>query len=216
MKTYGFEVCRNALETTNISGELRQSAEASPMPDFMAAGVSDVDFEALSGHGVTSVLLDLDLTLRRAWAKEIEPEIVEHLNESRKNGNIGFIAIATDSGDDIKPFARQIDADAVHQPYKDSGQKINKGIDAFWQTVIEANGINPEETVNIGDRYKKDVRVPGLNGLRTIMVEPLGKDYWFDRLGPIRNVRKKDRLQFEQARAVWSQVLASTGIDPLK
>lgn len=212
MKTYGYEVSTNPLLSADI--DLLSEAREFPIPDFTADGVTDVDFTLLSKTGVTNVFLDLDLTLRSAWSKNIGVDIIDHLAENKRIGNIGFIAIATDSGDDLRGFARQIDADVVHQPYKSKdGVKVNKGSDEFWLKILESNGLDPKSTVNIGDRYKKDVKLPGINGLNTVMVQPLGKDYWFDRLGSFRDVRKKDNLQLEKARAIWCKLLSSAGLD---
>jgi predicted HAD superfamily phosphohydrolase YqeG len=183
------------------------------LPDFGADGVVDVDFEKLADMGITNVIFDLDLTLRRAGEDKIPDDILAHINAAQESGFIESTWIATDSRSDASTFAEQLNVDGVFQPFK-SHFVHTKTSPYFWKRITKVTGLDPATTINIGDRYLKDIKAPGSDsvGMRTCKVEPLGNDYWFDNL-PLRKIRVEDFWAHQRARNLTSLALDILGIE---
>jgi predicted HAD superfamily phosphohydrolase YqeG len=163
-----------------VGARLREEYPHLPnvLPDYTANTVLEVDFSELN---TPNVLLDLDLTIRRAYATEIEEDIVSHLAEQRDKGLIGSISLATNSGNDLSNFANQLDAN-VFQPFTRDGEYIRKPSATFFNHILSELGAAANTVVMIGDRYQLDIIGANQIGITTVTVEPLGRDYLPDRL----------------------------------
>lgn len=173
------------------------------IPDYTARGVTDVDFEALHGKGVDHVFLDVDLTIRRAFARRSDQEIVDFLLEQRAMGNIGSISLATNSPSDMTPFAEPLDAE-VFQPFTYRGERIKKPDPRFFTHMLGKLGVQASAAATIGDRCLADISGANQVGMTTVLVEPLGADYWFDRL---RGTRRRDKRALLMAQKAIQHLL---------
>ncbi len=151
------------------------------LPDFIADSILEVNFERLAKLGVTHIMLDLDQTIRHRHSLAIEEEIVEYLDTARKDYGFKEIYIVTNNRRDIQSFGNHIQA-KIFQPYKHRGKTVRKPNRRFFENILARGNINPSRAVMIGDKLRFDIAGAKKVGIYTVFVNPLGKDYWYDRL----------------------------------
>ena len=184
------------------------------IPDYSSVSVTEIDFNHLANDGTENLFIDLDLTIRRANEPDIDPEIVEHLDSARRSGAIKGLWIVTDSEIDTSAFENQIGANGTYSPIFNSHGKHKKTSPFYWEVLLrDLSDINPESVIMVGDRYLSDIKNPArFTSLKTCKVDPLGDDYWFDKL-PGRNIRNKDNISLLRARFQWGIVLDALEIE---
>jgi len=148
------------------------------IPDFIASSVSEIDFKVLWQHGLTTVLVDVDNTLVSFGARELHSSAALYLEEARKKGYIKTFAIASNSRRDIGHISAVLKPDAVFQPRGLSYKPFR----SYYRRVLRELGANPEQTLMIGDRLIQDVWGARRSGIKAVLVKPLGRDLWLDRL----------------------------------
>ncbi len=162
-------------------GLYRHKGELTPiLPDFVAPGILEVDFGRLKALGIKHVLIDLDLTLRRLGAKEIEHEILTVLRQLKKDRLFHSISLMTNN------YRAKRYADAMGMPaftaYWDKLRPVRKPNIKFFNRVLQTLRAQPAESVMIGDKVHADITGANNAGLYTVLVNPRGRDYWFDKL----------------------------------
>jgi len=164
----------------SLGADLRHQGFDLPdtLPDYSAQDIFDVEFDKL---GNPHTLLDLDLTIRRAHATEIEAGIITFLSEQKEMGSIASLSLATNSDSDLSRFADQLGA-KVFQPFDRGRDHISKPDVRFFDYILSELDIAAGAAVMIGDKCRHDIRGANRAGIRTVMVEPLGNDYWFDKI----------------------------------
>ena len=148
------------------------------IPDFIASSVREIDFKVLWQHGLTTVLIDVDNTLVSFGAREIHSSAAPYLEEARKRGYIKTLAIASNSRRDIGHIADALRPDAVFQPRGFSYKPFR----SYYQRVLKEIGADPERTLMIGDRLIQDVWGARRSGIKAVLVKPLGRDLWLDKV----------------------------------
>lgn len=169
------------------------------LPDFSVDNVLDIDFEQLRDLGIKHVLFDLDLTIRKTHAKEIEAEIITYLVELHHRGTIKSLNLATNNVHNMARFSQPLGAQ-VFQPFTKKGKLVRKPHKAYFEKIISALDADPSEIVMIGDKASVDVLGGNRVGMWTILVSPQGKDLLHDRLLLIR-FREKRLLKAARALA---------------
>jgi HAD superfamily phosphatase (TIGR01668 family) len=155
--------------------------ELSPLlPDFVAPSIMDVDFAELKRLGIKHILIDLDLTIRRVGAKQLEAEIVEALRQLKQGGLFDSISLMTNNYR-AKRYADAIGIKAF-TAYWENFRPIRKPNIKFFERVLSTLAAQPSQTVMIGDKVHADIIGANNAGLYTILVNPRGHDYWFDRV----------------------------------
>lgn len=151
------------------------------LPDFIAESILDVDFERLKKIGVTHILLDLDQTIRHRRSPEIKDEIIQYLYAAK--ADIGFkgIFIVTNNRRDLQSFGNILQA-KIFQPYRAKTKTISKPNRKFFENILKSSNVKPQRAVMIGDKLRFDVAGANRVGIHTVLVNPLGRDYWYDRL----------------------------------
>jgi len=173
------------------------------LPDFSANSVFDIDFKQLQKMGIKHALFDLDLTIRKPRAAEIEAHIIAYLVEQRANGTIESLSLATNNMKrDISQFSEPLGAH-VFQPFYSKGRLIRKPHKQYFERIIRALNVKPEEIVMIGDKAGFDVAGGNQVGMYTILLEPQGKDLLHDRILLIRAV---DNWLLKRARALATKL----------
>lgn len=173
------------------------------LPDFSASSVFDIDFKQLQKMGVKHALFDLDLTIRKPRATEIEANIIAYLVEQRTNGTLESLSLATNNMKrDINQFSEPLGAH-VFQPFYAKGRLIRKPHKQYFERIIHALNVKPEEIVMIGDKAGFDVAGGNRVGMHTILLEPQGKDLLHDRILLIRAV---DNWLLKRARALAAKL----------
>ena len=160
------------------------------LPDFSVDSVLDIDFEFLRSIGVKHILFDLDLTLRKAHAPEIEADIISYLVAQHNAGMFHTLNLATNNYHDVSAFSEPLNA-RVFQPFVYKGRPIRKPSRRFFQRIIDDLQAEPHEIVMIGDKVQFDVGGGNKMGMHTILVKPQGKDLLHDRLLFVRMREKR-------------------------
>ncbi len=148
------------------------------IPDFIATSVKDIDFKVLWQHGLTTVLIDIDNTLVSFGAHELHSHAAPYLEEARKRGYIKTLAIASNSRRDIGHIIEALKPDAVFQPHGLSYKPFR----SYFQHALNSLNAHPEQTLMIGDRLIQDVWGARRSVIKAVLVKPLGRDLWLDKL----------------------------------
>lgn len=181
------------------------SKHAAPvhLPDFSADSVLDIDFQLLQEIGVKHVLFDLDLTIRKPRAKEIEADIITYLVGLHEQGGIQSLNLATNN---MKPnldqFSKPLGA-RVFQPFYKRGKIIRKPNLLYFQKILQALDATPQEVVMVGDKAMFDVAGGNRAGMHTVLVQPHGKDLLHDRL---LFIRFREKRLLKAARALAEEI----------
>ncbi len=177
-------------------GLYEQKGELSSLlPDFVSPSILDVDFGELKQLGIKHILIDLDLTIRRVGAREIETEIVNILMQLKQAKLFSSISLMTNNYR-AKRYADAIGLRAF-TAYWENYRPIRKPNIKFFQRVLTTLAAKPSQTVMIGDKVHADIIGANNAGLYTILVNPRGRDFWFDRL---LLTRWRERRSLNQAR----------------
>jgi len=155
------------------------------LPDFVAHSVLDIDFDFLHSLGVEHVMMDLDQTLRRRHAKELEVEVVGHFHALELYIGFKSLNLVTNNRGNLEPFSEPLGAN-VFQPYKENGKWIQKPQGKFYQHVLDTLGTTGPKAVMIGDKITPDIKGANEAGIWTVLVKPRGKGYWSDRFRLVR------------------------------
>jgi HAD superfamily phosphatase (TIGR01668 family) len=148
------------------------------IPDFIAASISEIDFKVLWQHGLTTVLIDVDNTLVSFGAHEIHSSAASYLEAARRKGYIKTLAIASNSRRDISHITAALKPEAVFQPRG----LCYKPFRSYYQHILRQLGAQPEETLMIGDRLIQDVWGARRSAITAVLVKPLGRDLWLDKV----------------------------------
>lgn len=167
------------------------------LPDFSADHIEDIDFAFLhESLGVNHVLLDLDLTIRKRHADELEAQIIAVLAAVRPTYGFESLNLVTTNTRDLRRFSEPIGAN-VFQPLRLHGRTVHKPQLAFFAHVLESLKAEPREAVMIDDRLRI-IRGANRIGMYTLLMRPLGHDYLTDRL---RLTRFREQRHLRAARA---------------
>src|SRR5581483_5785570 len=137
-------------------GLYSRKGELTPiLPDFVAPSILDVDFLQLKRLGIKHVLIDLDLTLRRVGAKEIEHEILSAFMQLKKDRVFRSISLMTNN----YRAKRYADAMGLHAftAYWENRRPIRKPNIKFFQRVLTSLRAKPAQSVMIGDKVHADI-----------------------------------------------------------
>ncbi|MGZ6005121.1 MAG: HAD-IA family hydrolase [Candidatus Saccharimonadales bacterium] len=166
------------------------------LPDFIAESVLDIDFARLKKIGITHLLIDLDQTIKHKRADEIEQEFVQYLYEARADFGVKEIFIVTNNRRNLQKFSDLLGA-KIFQPYKVKGRTVRKPSRQFFESILKSAKIKPHKAVMIGDKLAFDTVGANRAGIYTIYVNPLGQDYWYDRL---LLTRRRDKRKLRSAK----------------
>ncbi len=157
------------------------------LPDYMAAGVVDIDMHPLTDRGVRHAVYDFDQTLIAPGDRELRTEIVEHLQpDAPARLALQSLSIATHTVRNVRRLAGPLQPDAIFRPFGQDGRLITKCDERFFERILTVLDAEPETVAVIGDQYLVDVVAAKRVGMVTVKVNPLGPDYRFDR-------RRRDR-----------------------
>lgn len=162
------------------------------LPRFIASSIAEVDFDALPGFGITTVLVDLDNTLLVKGSFKIEPTVLEALRKTKLP-----LYIATNrSGhkNELEELGKTIKAVGIIQA---EGWR-RKPFKAFFEHAQAVCLSNAEEIIMIGDRLWQDVWGANRSGLSSLMIGHFGKktllDHFFGQIDQL--ILKPFRSQY--------------------
>ena len=136
-------------------------------PHYRLDTVTRLTVEQLEHWGVRSLLLDVDSTLKRYGAVELEPEIVAWL-ETMKSAGIGLCLVSNGAARRIGPFARSLGIPFVAPALKPFPRGCRK--------AIRQMNFDPKTTAMVGDQLFADVVAARLAGITAILITPISPE----------------------------------------
>jgi len=156
-------------------------------PNLILDSVHDITPELLQKHGLQSLLLDVDSTLKSYRTTEIPPETLQWIKSLQEAG-IGFCILSNGRVFRIRPIAEQIGVPFIAPAMKPTPFGC--------RTAIKTLGFHQKSTAMVGDQVFADILAGKLAGIFTILVTPIHpeEERWYTRIKrPIekRVLRKK-------------------------
>jgi HAD superfamily phosphatase (TIGR01668 family) len=136
-------------------------------PDRFVESVLCIDPVKLSANGFRAALLDVDNTLVGWQRADLRSAVAEWVGSLKEAGLKVCIVSNTRSDGRLEQLAERLGVPFVRRPWKPRRR-------GFLQ-AMSLLGVNPGETVMIGDQMFTDVLGGNRAGLTTIMVRPLAR-----------------------------------------
>lgn len=163
-----------------VSPESKLQPSHPLQPDERHDSIREVDFAAL---GRRHIIVDVDNTLVTTNGKVVDEATVQFLKSQREAGYIEALCLVTNNSLPhkgrklrIKNIAKQLDASYVF-----AQGWFSKPHPKPFRKAMALMHSKPETTAVIGDQIYTDIRGGKRLGLYTILVKPMGKDFWFTR-----------------------------------
>ena len=144
-------------------------------PNLVLGTVQDITSELLQEHGLRSLLLDVDSTLKSYRTSEIPPEIVQWIEALRAAG-IQFCLLSNGRAHRIRPIADQIQIPFVAPALKPTPFGC--------RAAIKTMGFDPKSTAIVGDQVFADILAGKFAKIFTILVTPIRpeEERWYTRM----------------------------------
>ena len=144
-------------------------------PHLVLDSVQDITAELLQQHGLRSLLLDVDSTLKSYRTTEIPPETVQWI-ESLQEAGIGFCILSNGRAPRIRPIAEQIGLPFIAPAMKPTPFGC--------RTAMKTLGFDRKSTAMVGDQVFADILAGKFAGLFTILVTPIHpeEERWYTRV----------------------------------
>jgi len=144
-------------------------------PNLILDSVQDITPELLDRHGLRSLLLDVDSTLKSYRTTEIPPETLQWIGLLQEAG-IGFCILSNGRALRIRPIAEQIGL-----PFIASAMKPTP---FGCRSAIQTMGFDRQSTAMVGDQVFADILAGKFAGLFTILVTPVHpeEERWYTRI----------------------------------
>ena len=144
-------------------------------PNLRFNSVQEITPELLHQHGLRSLLLDVDSTLKRYRATEIPPECVRWI-ESLRDAGIQFCLLSNGRRPRIRPIAEQLNISFIAPALKP--------FPFGCRSAIKTMGFTPKSTAMVGDQVFADILAGKLSGIFTILVTPIHpeEEHWYTRM----------------------------------
>ena len=133
-------------------------------PNLILDSVRDITPELLQQHGIRSLLLDVDSTLKRYRATEIPQETVWWI-ESLQEAGIHFCILSNGRKCRILSIAEQIQIPFIAPAMKPGPFGC--------RAAIKAMGFDPQATAIVGDQVFADILAGKFAKIFTILVTPI-------------------------------------------
>ncbi|MFC4653111.1 YqeG family HAD IIIA-type phosphatase [Lactococcus nasutitermitis] len=168
-------------------------------PDFMVEAVYQLEAKSLMAQGISAVMVDLDNTLI-AWNNpDGTPELLDWLDEMRKN-EIKVIVVSNNNHERVARAVEKFDVDFISRAMKPFALGINKALARFDE--------KPEQVVMVGDQLMTDIRAAHRAGVKSILVKPLvTSDAWNTQFNRWRERRVWKKLIARDGEPVWKDKL---------
>ena len=130
-------------------------------PDYNLKNVYEINMNELKSQGIKCLLFDLDSTLMISKSGKFLPETLDWFKTFEKDFEIAIVS--NNKSDLYIENANKISPCIVIG-------KANKPNPKVISEYLKSKGINPNETVMIGDRPLTDILAGKLAGCKTILV----------------------------------------------
>ena len=136
-------------------------------PDYNLKRIFDINLDELKSQGIKAMLFDLDSTLMASKSGKYSQEVLDWLNEVRKDF---FIAVVSNNKNEeyIEKVKQISDFPLLFKAAKPNTSAIS--------TFVTEHGYNPNECVLVGDRPLTDILCGKKFGCKTILVDSITCD----------------------------------------
>ncbi|MDO4558646.1 MAG: HAD-IA family hydrolase, partial [Planctomycetia bacterium] len=117
-------------------------------PDWRARFVSDITPQWLRAHGLCTLLLDADCTLKRYRQMEPEPGVSGWIGQLRQQG-VQMCIVSNGLGPRLQAFADHLTLPVIFRAMKPHPRGIRR--------AMETLGATPERTAMVGDQIFADI-----------------------------------------------------------
>ena len=144
-------------------------------PNLVLDSVQDITPELLRKHGLRSLILDVDSTLKRYRATEVPPEAVAWI-EAMKAAGIQFCILSNGRAHRIRPLAEQIGIPFIAPAMKPTPFGCRE--------AIKMLGLDLKATAMVGDQVFADILAGKFAKMFTILVTPIHpeEERWYTRI----------------------------------
>ncbi|MDR2346573.1 MAG: YqeG family HAD IIIA-type phosphatase [Planctomycetaceae bacterium] len=144
-------------------------------PDFAITSVVELTLEILKELQITTLLLDVDCTLKRYNKLVPLPEVNNWLKQMREAG-INLYLVSNGGGVRIRQFSENVQIPFAAPAMKPLPFAINR--------VIRLMNYDKKTTAMVGDQLFTDILAGKLARIMTILVKPQGENEepWFARM----------------------------------
>lgn len=145
------------------------------LPDQMVNTVYDIDLKDLTSQGVRGIITDLDNTLVGARTPMATPELIAWLDKVKADG-FKVVILSNNNSGRVGRFADPLGIPFVPAARKPANKAFHKALGLL--------GLEPNQTVVVGDQMLTDVLGGRRMGLRTILVTPIApsEEGWATRI----------------------------------
>ena len=167
------------------------------MPNAYVQSIHQIDLAQLSQSGVKGIIKDLDNTLVGWDEADPTPQVRQWFQQLQSLG-ITVTIVSNNNEQRVGSFSESLDVDYIFKAKKPMGKAFKK--------AIQRMGLQPSETVVIGDQMMTDVFGGNNRGLYTIMVVPVKQtDGWITKLNRmierrlLNHFRRKGYIKWEES-----------------
>ena len=158
-------------------------------PNLRLDTVQDITLELLQKHGLRSLLLDVDSTLKRYRATEIPAESIQWIDGLREAG-IQFCILSNGRQHRIRPIAEQVQIPFIAPAMKPTPFGC--------RTAMKTMGFDPQSTAMVGDQVFADILAGKFTKIFTILITPIHpeEEHWYTRIKrPAERWVLKERIE---------------------
>lgn len=158
----------------------------SKMPNYVAPSVVHIDYDKLISQGIRHFVFDIDNTLTSFGGRTIEPRTIKFLLGLKRRPLVKSLCLATNGTRDFSRVREALDVPII-QP----GLIGFKPLPSFYAAVVRSTGAEPAAICMVGDKLIQDIWGANFAGLTTVLVQPVGRDNWLDRLLHVRSHERR-------------------------
>ena len=140
------------------------------LPTISVENVTNVSIELLKSLDVKAIFLDVDNTIAKQDSMELICGAEIWMNKVLKN-NIEIVIVSNNFKKRVKPFS-----DELGVPFVSFAQKPLPYSFLRAKGKLKNKNINKSECIVIGDQIFTDILGANLNGIRSILTQPIFQD----------------------------------------
>ncbi len=138
-----------------------------------------------------SAAADCDALLEAAFHRKAYKDVIPPLNELKKRYKI---LIGSNTDNDILEAVMKSNGISADGIYTSEGLRCYKPDPRFFERILEANSMLPQEVVFVGDNPRDDISGPEQLGIKTVLIDrnggakDFGQDYTISDLYELINI----------------------------
>ena len=134
------------------------------LPDFQVNSIYEIDLDDLRARGIKGIITDLDNTLVGAKDKLATPQLVEWLKRVRAAG-LGVVIVSNNRRARVSGVAEPLGIPYIYSARKPTTRAFRRALAIL--------GLQPKETLMVGDQMLTDVFGANRMGMHTLLVQPI-------------------------------------------